>query len=144
MEFKLTITGSSAEELTDLMSRISAVSIGPEATTEVEYIRQRPQTPAEPTAEPEPEPAAEPEPEPAAEPEPAPQEAPAAAQAPTVEFSQIQALSRQLVAANRGAEVQKILKDHGARMLSRLPAESYTEVYQQLSKLMEANDNAPA
>lgn len=138
MEFKLTITGSSAEELTDLMSRISAVSIGPETTTEVEYIRQRPQTPAEPTAEP------EPEPEPAAEPEPAPQEAPAAAQAPTVEFSQIQALSRQLVAANRGAEVQKILKDHGARMLSRLPAESYTEVYQQLSKLMEANDNAPA
>ena len=130
MEFKLTITGNSAEELTDLMSRISAVSIGPETTTEVEYIRQRPQTPAEPTAEP--------------EPEPAPQEAPAAAQAPTVEFSQIQALSRQLVAANRGAEVQKILKDHGARMLSRLPAESYTEVYQQLSKLMEANDNAPA
>ena len=130
MEFKLTITGNSAEELTDLMSRISAVSIGPETTTEVEYIRQRPQTPAEPTAEP--------------EPEPAPQEAPAAAQAPTVMFSQIQALSRQLVASNRGAEVQKILKDHGARMLSRLPAESYTEVYQQLSKLMEANDNAPA
>lgn len=142
MEFKLTITGNSAEELTDLMSRISAVSIGPEATTEVEYIRQRPQAPAEPEAEPEPEPAAEPEPEPAAK--PASQEAPAAVQAPTVEFSQIQALSRQLVAANRGAEVQKILKDHGARMLSRLPAESYTEVYQQLSKLMEANDNAPA
>ena len=134
MEFKLTITGNSAEELTDLMSRISAVSIGPETTTEVEYIHQRPQTPAEPEIEPEPEPVAE----------PAPQEAPAAAQAPTVEFSQIQALSRQLVAANRGAEVQKILKDHGARMLSRLPAESYTEVYQQLSKLMEANDNAPA
>lgn len=142
MEFKLTITGNSAEELTDLMSRISAVSIGPEVTTEVEYIRQRPQAPAEPEAEPEPEPAAEPEPEPVTE--PASQEAQAADQAPTVEFSQIQALSRQLVAANRGAEVQKILKDHGARKLSRLPAESYTEVYQQLSKLMEANDNAPA
>lgn len=134
MEFKLTITGNSAEELTDLMSRISAVSIGPEATTEVEYIRQRPQAPAEPEAEPEPEPVTE----------PASQEAQAADQAPTVEFSQIQALSRQLVAANRGAEVQKILKAHGARMLSKLPAESYTEVYQQLSKLMEANDNAPA
>lgn len=140
MEFKLTITGNSAEELTDLMSRISAVSIGPEATTEVEYIRQRPQAPTEPTAEPEP--VSEPEPEPVTE--PASQEAQAADQGPTVEFSQIQALSRQLVAANRGAEVQKILKDHGARMLSRLPAESYTEVYQQLSKLMEANDNAPA
>ena len=80
MEFKLTITGNSAEELTDLMSRISAVSIGPEATTEVEYIRQRPQAPAEPEAEPEPEPAAEPEPEPVTE--PAPQEATAAARGP--------------------------------------------------------------
>lgn len=136
MEFKLTITGSSAEELTDLMSRITAVPIGPETTTEVEYIRQRPEAHAEPVVEP--------EPAPEKMPEPAPQEAQTTDPAPTVMFSQIQALSRQLVAANRGPEVQKVLKAYGVRMLSRLAPDSYTDVYQQLTKLMEANDNAPA
>lgn len=128
MEYKITITCRDAAELADVASRLTTADITLDA----------PDGPAEaPRAAP----AAVEDNHPAqAE---APQEKPAAP-AQEVTLAMIQAVGRKLVAAQRSAEVQKVLQAHGVRLMSKLPADSYPAVYAELNALLEGKDHAPA
>lgn len=128
MEYKITITCRDAAELADVASRLTAADITLDA----------PDAPAE---APQAAPAAVEDNHPAqAE---APQLAPAAP-AQEVTLAMIQAVGRKLVAAQRSAEVQKVLQAHGVRLMSKLPADSYPAVYAELNALLEGKDHAPA
>lgn len=128
MEYKITITCRDAAELADVASRLTAADITLDA----------PDAPAE---APQAAPAAVEDNHPAqAE---APQEKPAAP-AQEVTLAMIQAVGRKLVAAQRSAEVQKVLQSHGVRLMSKLPADSYPAVYAELNALLEGKDHAPA
>lgn len=128
MEYKITITCRDAAELADVASRLTAADI----TLDV------PDGPAE---APQAAPAAVEDSHPAqAE---APQERPTAP-AQEVTLAMIQAVGRKLVAAQRSAEVQKVLQAHGVRLMSKLPADSYPAVYAELNALLEGKDHAPA
>lgn len=128
MEYKITITCRDAAELADVASRLTAADITLDA----------PDAPAE---APQAAPAAVEDNHPAqAE---APQLAPAAP-AQEVTLAMIQAVGRKLVAAQRSAEVQKVLQAHGVRLMSKLPADSYPAVYAELNALLEGKDRAPA
>lgn len=128
MEYKITITCRDAAELADVASRLTAADITLDA----------PDAPAE---APQAAPAAVEDNHPAqAE---APQEKPAAP-AQEVTLAMIQAVGRKLVAAQRSAEVQKVLQAHGVRLMSKLPADSYPAVYAELNALLEGKDHAPA
>ena len=128
MEYKITITCRDAAELADVASRLTAADITLDA----------PDAPAEaPQAAP-----AAVEDNPPAQAE-APQEKPAAP-AQEVTLAMIQAVGRKLVAAQRSAEVQKVLQSHGVRLMSKLPADSYPAVYAELNALLEGKADAPA
>lgn len=128
MEYKITITCRDAAELADVASRLTTADITLDA----------PDAPAE---APQAAPAAVEDNHPAqAE---APQEKPAAP-AQEVTLTMIQAVGRKLVAAQRSAEVQKVLQAHGARLMSKLPADSYPAVYAELNALLEGKADAPA
>lgn len=133
MEYKLTIICTSEAELADITSRLTAVAFAPEAHAET--------APDAPSGAPQAAPAAVEDNHPAqAE---APQEKPAAP-AQEVTLAMIQAVGRKLVAAQRSAEVQKVLQAHGARLMSKLPADSYPAVYAELNALLEGKADAPA
>lgn len=131
MEYKITITCRDAAELADVASRLTAADITLDA----------PDAPDAPAEAPQAAPAAVEDNHPAqAE---APQLAPAAP-AQEVTLAMIQAVGRKLVAAQRSAEVQKVLQAHGVRLMSKLPADSYPAVYAELNALLEGKDHAPA
>lgn len=128
MEYKITITCRDAAELADVASRLTAADITLDA-------------PDAPAGAPQAAPAAVEDNHPAqAE---APQLAPAAP-AQEVTLAMIQAVGRKLVAAQRSAEVQKVLQAHGVRLMSKLPADSYPAVYAELNALLEGKADAPA
>lgn len=133
MEYKLTIICTSEAELADVTSRLTAVAFAPEASAET-----APDTPA-----------GAPQAAPAAEagkhPTPAKTAAPAAQPAgQDITLAMIQAVGRKLVAAQRSAEVQKVLQAHGVRLMSKLPADSYPAVYAELNALLKGKADAPA
>lgn len=125
MEYKITITCRDAAELADVASRLTAADITLDA----------------PAGAPQAAPAAVEDNHPAqAE---APQEKPTAL-AQDVTLAMIQAVGRKLVAAQRSAEVQKVLQAHGVRLMSKLPADSYPAVYAELNALLKGKADAPA
>lgn len=133
MEYKLTIICTSEAELADVTSRLTAVAFAPEASAET--------APDAPAGAPQTAPAAE------ADKHPAPAKMTASAAQPAgqdVTLAMIQAVGRKLVAAQRSAEVQKVLQAHGVRLMSKLPADSYPAVYAELNALLEGRDHAPA
>lgn len=131
MEYKLTIICTSEAELADVTSRLTAVAFAPEASAETAPGAPAPQ--AAPAAE--------------ADKQPAPAKTAAPAAQPAgqdITLATIQAVGRKLVAAQRSAEVQKVLQAHGARLMSKLPADSYPAVYTELNALLEGKADAPA
>lgn len=154
MEYKITITCRDAAELADVASRLTAADITLDA-------------PDRPAEAPQAAPAARADNHPAptekaavslqvaqtvqrsfdaaaqAARAEAPQPAPDAP-AQEVTLAMIQAVGRKLVAAQRSAEVQKVLQSHGVRLMSKLPADSYPAVYAELNALLEGKDHAPA
>ena len=128
MEYKITIICTSEAELADVTSRLTAADIALD-------------TPDGPAEAPQAAPAAEADKQSA----PAKTAAPAAQPAGReVTLAMIQAVGRKLVAAQRSAEVQKVLQAHGARLMSKLPADSYPAVYAELNALLEGKADAPA
>lgn len=60
-----------------------------------------------------------------------------------VSLDKIRDLARSLIVRGRSKDVQQIIQNAGAKMLSKLPAESYTNVWAQLVNLSkEVDDHA--
>lgn len=57
-------------------------------------------------------------------------------------LDKIRDLARSLIAAGKSKEVQKVINSTGARMVSKIPEDSYTAVWGQLCKIKEALDAA--
>ena len=57
-------------------------------------------------------------------------------------LDKIRDLARSLIAAGKSKEVQKVINSTGARMVSKIPEDSYTAVWEQLCKIKEALDAA--
>lgn len=57
-------------------------------------------------------------------------------------LDKIRDLARSLIAAGKSKEIQKVINSTGARMVSKIPEDSYTAVWEQLCKIKEALDAA--
>lgn len=57
-------------------------------------------------------------------------------------LDKIRDLARSLIAAGKSKEVQKVINSTGARMVSKIPEDSYTAVWEQLCKIKEELDAA--
>ena len=57
-------------------------------------------------------------------------------------LDKIRDLARSLIAAGKSKEVQKVINSTGARMVSKIPEDSYTAEGEQLCKIKEALDAA--
>lgn len=139
MTFTLTINGESAAELLTALQQLN--------TTPLEKPQSKPaKAPAKPAAAP----AEDPVPAPAENPpqmpwneQPAePENTDAPAITPEQQLTKIRDLARSLIAAGKSKEVQKVINSTGARMVSKIPEDSYTAVWEQLCKIKEALDAA--
>lgn len=145
MTFTLTINGESAAEMLTALQQLN--------TTPLEKPQSKPakapakqQRPAHAAPE---KPAAAPAAAPAEQPEPVaeqqlaePENTDAPAITPEQQLTKIRDLARSLIAAGKSKEVQKIINSTGARMVSKIPEDSYTAVWEQLCKIKEALDAA--
>lgn len=57
-------------------------------------------------------------------------------------LDKIRDLARSLIAVGKSKEVQKVINSTGARMVSKIPEDSYTVVWEQLCKIKEELDAA--
>lgn len=57
-------------------------------------------------------------------------------------LDKIRDLARSLIAVGKSKEVQKVINSTGARMVSKIPEDSYTAVWEQLCKIKEELDAA--
>ena len=123
MTFTLTINGESIAELLTALQQLN--------TTPLEKSQSKPvKAPAE-------------QPEPVAEQQPAePENTDAPAITPEQQLTKIRNLARSLIAAGKSKEVQKVINSTGARMVSKIPEDSYTAVWEQLCKIKEELDAA--
>lgn len=94
-------------------------------------------------------PAEDPAPAPAEQPEPVAEQQPAEQltalqqlNTPEQQLTKIRDLARSLIAAGKSKEVQKAINSTGARMVSKIPEDSYTAVWEQLCKIKEELDAA--
>lgn len=88
-------------------------------------------------------PASAEQPEPVAEQQSAePEKTDAPAITPEQQLTKIRDLARSLIAAGKSKEVQKVINSTGARMVSKIPEDSYTAVWEQLCKIKEELDAA--
>lgn len=135
MTFTLTINGESAAELLTALQQLN--------TTPLEKSQSKPAAaPAAAPAE-NPVPAPAEQPEPVAEQQPAePENTDAPAITPEQQLTKIRDLARSLIAAGKSKEVQKVINSTGARMVSKIPEDSYTAVWEQLCKIKEELDAA--
>ena len=129
MTFTLTINGESAAELLTALQKLN--------TTPLEKPQSKPAKA----------PAKQQRPAPAAPEKPAAASAAAAAEEPVPtpaeqQLTKIRDLARSLIAAGKSKEVQKVINSTGARMVSKIPEDSYTAVWEQLCKIKEALDAA--
>lgn len=62
----------------------------------------------------------------------------------TLSLDKIRDLARSLIVQGRSKDVQQVLQNAGAKMLSKLPAESYPSVWVQLSSLKDEVDRHAA
>lgn len=131
MTFTLTINGESAAELLTALQQLNPTPL------------EKPQSkPAAAPAE-NPVPAPTEQPEPVAEQQPAePENTDAPAITPEQQLTKIRDLARSLIAAGKSKEVQKVINSTGARMVSKIPEDSYTVVREQLCKIKEELDAA--
>lgn len=116
MTFTLTINGESAAELLTALQQLNPTPL------------EKPQSkPAKAPAKQQP-----------AEPE----NTDAPAITPEQQLTKIRDLARSLIAAGKSKEVQKVINSTGARMVSKIPEDSYTAVWEQLCKIKEELDAA--
>lgn len=123
MTFTLTINGESAAEMLTALQQLN--------TTPLEKPQSKPaKAPAK-------------QPEPVAEQQLAePENTDAPAITPEQQLTKIRDLARSLIAAGKSKEVQKVINSTGARMVSKIPEDSYTAVWEQLYKIKEELDAA--
>ena len=128
MTFTLTINGESAAELLTALQQLN--------TTPLEKPQSKPAKAS----------AKQQRPAPAVQ--EMPTEKPAAAEEPPQmpwneqQLTKIRDLARSLIAAGKSKEVQKVINSTGARMVSKIPDDSYTAVWEQLCKIKEELDAA--
>lgn len=151
MTFTLTINGESAAELLIALQQLNTAPLEkPQSKpTKAPAKQQRPapaapEKPAEkPAAAEKQEPAAEEPPQMPWNEQPAePENTDAPAITPEQQLTKIRDLARSLIAAGKSKEVQKVINSTGARMVSKIPEDSYTAVWEQLCKIKEELDAA--
>ena len=143
MTFTLTINGESAAEMLTALQQLNTTPLEKPQSKPVKapakQQRPAPAAPEKPAAAPDP---AE-QPEPVAEQQPAePENTDAPAITPEQQLTKIRDLARSLIAAGKSKEVQKVINSTGARMVSKIPEDSYTAVWEQLCKIKEVLDAA--
>lgn len=141
MTFTLTINGESAAELLTALQQLNPTPLekpqSKPAKAPAKQQRPAPAAPEKPAAAP-----AE-QPEPVAEQQLAePENTDAPAITPEQQLTKIRDLARSLIAAGKSKEVQKVINSTGARMVSKIPEDSYTAVWEQLCKIKEEHDAA--
>ena len=149
MTFTLTINGESAAELLTALQQLNPTPLEkPQSKpAKAPAKQQRPapaaqEKPAAATAEKQ-EPAAEEPPQMPWNEQPAePENTDAPAITPEQQLTKIRDLARSLIAAGKSKEVQKVINSTGARMVSKIPEDSYTAVWEQLCKIKEELDAA--
>nr|DAI60630.1 MAG TPA: hypothetical protein [Caudoviricetes sp.] len=147
MTFTLTINGESAAELLTALQQLNTTPLEkPQSKPAKAPAKQQRSAPAAaPAAAPaeNPVPAPAEQPEPVAEQQPAePENTDAPAITPEQQLTKIRDLARSLIAAGKSKEVQKVINSTGARMVSKIPEDSYTAVWEQLCKIKEDLDAA--
>lgn len=149
MTFTLTINGESAAELLTALQQLNPAPLekpqSKPAKAPAKQHRPAPAAPEKPAAAPteNPVPAPAEQPEPVAEQQPAePDNTDAPAITPEQQLTKIRDLARSLIAAGKSKEVQKVINSTGARMVSKIPEDSYTAVWEQLCKIKEELDAA--
>ncbi len=149
MTFTLTINGESAAELLTALQQLNTTPLekpqSKPAKAPAKQQRSAPAAPEKPAAAPAEDPAPAPveQPEPVAEQQPAePENTDAPAITPEQQLTKIRDLARSLIAAGKSKEVQKVINSTGARMVSKIPEDSYTAVWEQLCKIKEELDAA--
>lgn len=145
MTFTLTINGESAAELLTALQQLNTTPLekpqSKPAKAPAKQQRPAPAAPEKPAAASAAAPAEQPEP--VAEQQPAePENTDAPAITPEQQLTKIRDLARSLIAAGKSKEVQKIINSTGARMVSKIPEDSYTAVWEQLCKIKEELDAA--
>lgn len=149
MTFTLTINGESAAELLTALQQLNTTPLekpqSKPAKAPAKQQRPAPAAPEKPAAAPaeNPVPVLTERPEPVAEQQPTePENTDAPAITPEQQLTKIRDLARSLIAAGKSKEVQKVINSTGARMVSKIPEDSYTAVWEQLCKIKEELDAA--
>lgn len=149
MTFTLTINGESAAELLTALHQLNTTPLekpqSKPAKASAKQQRPAPAAPEKPAAAPaeKQEPAAEEPPQMPWNEQPAePENTDAPAITPEQQLTKIRDLARSLIAAGKSKEVQKVINSTGARMVSKIPEDSYTAVWEQLCKIKEELDAA--
>lgn len=149
MTFTLTINGESAAELLTALQQLNPTPLekpqSKPAKAPAKQQRPAPAAPEKPAAAPaeKQEPAAEEPPQMPWNEQPAePENTDAPAITLEQQLTKIRDLARSLIAAGKSKEVQKVINSTGARMVSKIPEDSYTAVWEQLYKIKEALDAA--
>lgn len=153
MTFTLTINGESAAELLAALQQLNTTPLekpqSKPAKAPAKQQRPAPTAPEKPAAAPAAAPAENPAPAPAEQPEPVAEQQPAEPEntdapaiTPEQQLTKIRDLARSLIAAGKSKEVQKVINSTGARMVSKIPEDSYTAVWEQLCKIKEELDAA--
>ena len=149
MTFTLTINGESAAEMLTALQQLNSTPLekpqSKPAKAPAKQQRPAPTAPEKPAAAPaeNPVPAPAEQPELVAEQQPAePENTDAPAITPEQQLTKIRDLDRSLIAAGKSKEVQKVINSTGARMVSKIPEDSYTAVWEQLCKIKEELDAA--
>lgn len=149
MTFTLTINGESAAEMLTALQQLNTTPLeklqSKPAKAPAKQQRPAPAAPEKPASAPaeNPVPAPAEQPELVAEQQPAePENTDAPAITPEQQLTKIRDLARSLIAAGKSKEVQKVINSTGARMVSKIPEDSYTAVWEQLCKIKEELDAA--
>lgn len=153
MTFTLTINGESAAELLTALQQLNITPLeksqSKPAKAPAKQQRTAPTAPEKPAMAPAAAPAEDPVPAPAEQPEPVAEQQPAEPltalqqlNTPEQQLTKIRDLARSLIAAGKSKEVQKVINSTGARMVSKIPEDSYTAVWEQLRKIKEELDAA--
>ena len=149
MTFTLTINGESAAELLTALQQLNTTLLekpqSKPAKAPAKQQRPAPAAQEKPAAAPaeDPVPAPAEQSKPVAEQQPAePENTDAPAITPEQQLTKIRDLARSLIAAGKSKEVQKVINSTGARMVSKIPEDSYTAVWEQLCKIKEELDAA--
>lgn len=146
MTFTLTINGESAAELLTALQQLNPTPLEkPQSKPAKAPAKQQhpaPTAPEKPAATPAAAPAEEPPQMPWNEQPAEPENTDAPAITPEQQLTKIRDLARSLIAAGKSKEVQKVINSTGARMVSKIPEDSYTAVWEQLCKIKEELDAA--